>query len=127
MRCELSTTSNLSLFLASLQGLKCFDDKFRDELVCPLCDTVLPKDGTQKINLRPNDDDVQKACHGAISKAGMEPQQLCAVLESGLEFWAAQQRNEASIHKASLENLKEELEQVKKLNRNLSMVSSVTP
>lgn len=108
-----------------VSGLECSAEKFRDELVCPLCDTVLPKDGTQKINLRPSKDDIQRASHDAIRKAGVEPQQLCAVLESGLEFWATQQRNEALMYKESLQNVKEELERVKKLNRKLSIVGSV--
>lgn len=103
-----------------MKGLACSEDKFNDQLVCPLCDTVLPKDGTQRINLNPDDGDLLKVSQPAF---GMQPKQLCAILQNGLDFWAQQQRNEGAIHLEALDKMKDDLKEEKSLNRKLSMVS----
>lgn len=110
----------LTLPVSSMKGLACSEDKFNDQLVCPLCDTVLPKDGTQRINLNPDDGDLLKVSQPAF---GMQPKQLCAILQNGLDFWAQQQRNEGAIHLEALDKMKDDLKEEKSLNRKLSMVS----
>lgn len=113
----------LTLLFFFHKGLACSEEKFNDQLVCPLCDTVLPKDGTQRINLKLDDADLLKVSESAF---GMQPKQLCTILQNGLDFWAQQQRNEGAIHLQALDKMKDDLKEEKSLNRKLSMVGFTT-
>lgn len=91
-----------------------------EELLCPKCDTVLPKDGTAEINLRPDNQTIEKVSEAGF---GLNPKQLCQILQNGLEFWAHQQNNESLMEIQSLSQVQRELEEEKARSREIMMVS----
>lgn len=100
-------------------GVECSSKKFKEELTCPLCDTVLPKDGVGELNLRPDKAAIQKA---SLPAFGMQPKQLCEILQNGLEFWAEQQKNENIMYMQAQEKFQQDLQKEKTLNRRLTTV-----
>lgn len=100
-------------------GVTCSNASFQRELACPLCDTVLAKDGVGDITLRPNDSELRTA---AESGYGMQPKQLCEILQMGLDFWARQKTNEGIMQKSNQDRILRDLEKSANANRKISMV-----
>lgn len=103
-------------------GLSCASEKFHEELVCPVCETVLPKDGTCEFTLRPDNQTIERVSEPGF---GLEPKLLCQILQNGLEFWAQQRRNENLMQMKSHSRVHSELDEEKALNRKISMVSKL--
>lgn len=101
-------------------GKSCGDKAFKKELSCPLCDTVLAKDGVAEITLQPDENDLTEA---AANVFGFDPQQMCRVLQLGLDFWAKQKNNETLKHIHDMKVMKKKLEDADAHNAKLMKVS----
>jgi hypothetical protein len=86
-----SVFSNVPSSIVLPPGLPCSNSAFSRELACPLCDTVLPKNGVVEFDVRPG-----AAALRTIGAAtlGLRPRDMCAVLRAGLDFWEEQRGNE---------------------------------
>lgn len=78
---------------SSATGLPCSDASFSRELACPLCDTVLTKDGVVTFDVRPDTSSLRER---ASTFFGLQPKDLCQVLRTGLEFWESHRENEVA-------------------------------
>lgn len=105
----------------STKGETCSEKAFKKELSCPLCDTVLAKDGIGQIVVRPDDTQIRRM---GSKLFGLEPEKLCQVLQLGLDFWAKQKQNEAVQHVQQVSGLKKELQEAASQIQKLSRVRS---
>lgn len=104
---------------STTKGEPCSENAFKKELACPLCDTVLAKDGIGQIIVRPNNTQIMRM---ATKLFGLEPDVLCKVMQLGLDFWAKQKRNETVQHVQQVSKLKKELQEAESQINKLSKV-----
>lgn len=111
-------------FYPSNIGQSCGDDAFKKELSCPLCDTVLPKDGVSVIALKPDAAEIKKVSSKVF---GFEPHEMCEVLQIGLKFWANQRQNESLKKAQDIRGWKKRVEESEAQVRKLSTVRTNNP
>lgn len=101
------------------KGKRCSSTAFKKELSCPLCDTVLPKDGIGAVTLLPDANEIGKA---GSKTFGFEPEQMCEVLKLGLDFWVKQKENESLLHARELKGVQKRMAELEEQNARLSRV-----
>lgn len=103
--------------------IDCSDTAFKSDLSCPLCDTVLTKDGFAKMVVKPDETGVSNS---ASTMFGFEPTQICETFQKAVQFWAAQKHNEGIKHAQDTANLRSKLDEYQTQNANLLKVRSHT-
>lgn len=107
------------LFFSCFAGKGCSEKAFKKDLACPLCDTVLAKDGFGEMVVNPDDNDMRKA---GASIFGFEPDDMCQVLQIGLDFWTKQKHNEIVKHSKDMKMVHDKLEEADAQNAKLLKV-----
>lgn len=80
---------------------------------------VLPKDGYTKILLKPREEDVVRASQTLL---GFHPDEMCNVLQIGLQFWARQKGNHDIYTNKQLEDTQKQVQQMNATNVKLTQV-----
>lgn len=124
LKCWKSIDGPTAVYTKSCQHvfcMKCSEAAFKKDLSCPLCDTVLTKDGTAKMVVKPDETCVSNS---ASTMFGFEPQQMCETFQKAVQFWATQKHNEGIKHNEDMANLRKKLNDAQMQNANLLKVRS---
>lgn len=103
-------------------GKPCSDKAFSEQLSCPLCDNVLPKDGIAQVNLNPTKEDLTTI---AAETFGFETRDMLQVLQLNLDFWALQKNNDSLKYAHDANAMKQKLDHVNKQHSKLVKVCNV--
>lgn len=98
---------------------KCAEGSLKQQMICPFCQSVLPKDGIAQLNVNPDQSDLNDI---AAKFYGLNSTHISSILQRGLDFWTLQHNNNILKQTHDANNLRKKLDQANQQHSVLAKV-----